>query len=425
VINLRHELFSKSNPAQVLPIAILENMKTRLTCHNAAQLASHFVDTIPNYPDHFDGCGIVICAGGIKYNPCAWVLVRLLRHLGCQLPIEIWHAGNIECDPQWTALISRYDVVCRDALKTREQHPHPRLRGWPIKPYAILHSRFEEILFLDADNVPVKDPTFLFECQRYDETGAVFWPDIEQSITPPDSPLWQLFGVPYQAGPDQESGQILINKSRCWKALNLCNWYNEHADFYYRHVYGDKDTFRFAWQRLGQPISWIPTRVSLEMPHTLLQHDFAGNVLFQHRFGHKWSLFRNNPKIPGFEHEDLCLSFLNELRQLWHPEQRLTNRSSRPDLNQMRELIGAQFVLERVGFNRWPIEFGEDCNLRRGKNSTTWFWRLRCRALVLATPDGKPSVTLRKTQDGTWEGRAVGDKRLSVRLIPTSQLDVA
>lgn len=399
-------------------------IETRLSVQNAAQIASRFIESIDECAHPGKGRGIVICAGGIKYNPCAWVLIKLLRHLGCQLPIELWHLGSIECDHQWIELISRYDVECADALKTRELHPHPRLRGWPIKPYAILHSKFEEVLFLDADNVPVKDPTFLFECKQFKETGAVFWPDIEQSKTSSDSQLWQLFGVPYQACPDQESGQILINKSRCWRALNLCNWYNENADFYYQHVYGDKDTFRFAWQRLDQAISWIPTSVSLDMPHTLLQHDFDGNVLFQHRYRHKWSLFRNNPKIAGFEHEDLCFSFLNELRQLWFPEKQLGGRSSRSDLDQMRELIGTEFVLEQVGFNRWQIEFGEECSLNRGKNPTTRFWWLRCGAMVLATPDGKPSVTLRKNHDGKWEGRTVRDKRLSVRLIPKAGDDV-
>ena len=49
------------------------------------------------YPaERFEGRGIVICGGGAKYFPCVYVLVRLLRHLGCQLPIEVWHLGAKE-----------------------------------------------------------------------------------------------------------------------------------------------------------------------------------------------------------------------------------------------------------------------------------------------------------------------------------------
>ena len=49
------------------------------------------------YPSQrFEGRGIVICGGGAKYFPCAYVLVLLLRHLQCLLPIEVWHLGARE-----------------------------------------------------------------------------------------------------------------------------------------------------------------------------------------------------------------------------------------------------------------------------------------------------------------------------------------
>ena len=40
--------------------------------------------------------GIVICGGGERYLPSAYVLVRVLRHLGCGLPVEVWHLGEGE-----------------------------------------------------------------------------------------------------------------------------------------------------------------------------------------------------------------------------------------------------------------------------------------------------------------------------------------
>jgi RHS repeat-associated protein len=44
----------------------------------------------------FTGRGIVICGGGAKYLPSVYVLVRLLRHLRCGLPVEVWHLGKDE-----------------------------------------------------------------------------------------------------------------------------------------------------------------------------------------------------------------------------------------------------------------------------------------------------------------------------------------
>jgi hypothetical protein len=87
----------------------------------------------------------------------------------------------------------------------------------------------------------------------------------------------------------------------------------------------------------------------------------------------------------------------------------------------MCELIGNEYVLEQVGFVSWQIELGDKCNVDRGRTPTTRFWWMRCGNIVLATPEGKPSVTLRKSHDGIWEGRTVRDKRQSVRLIPKTE----
>lgn len=55
-----------------------------------------------------------------------------------------------------------------------------QLDGYMAKPYtikvaALLNSAFEDILFLDADNVVVRDPTYLFDSPEYLDTGAMFF----------------------------------------------------------------------------------------------------------------------------------------------------------------------------------------------------------------------------------------------------------
>ncbi len=55
-----------------------------------------------------------------------------------------------------------------------------KLDGFMAKPYlikvaALLNSAFEDILFLDADNVATRDPTYLFDTQEYKDTGAMFF----------------------------------------------------------------------------------------------------------------------------------------------------------------------------------------------------------------------------------------------------------
>ena len=50
------------------------------------------------------------------------------------------------------------------------------MRGFQIKAFSTLLSSFEEVLFLDSDNMPFKDPSWAFELKAYQRTGAMFWP---------------------------------------------------------------------------------------------------------------------------------------------------------------------------------------------------------------------------------------------------------
>lgn len=388
-----------------------------LTPETASAQADGFIDRIEAYPGGFRGRGVVTCGGGIKYGACVWALVKLLRHLGCELPVEVWCLDDNEHDPEWIELLRPLGVTCinaRDVLKT---HPHRRLRGWELKPYAIKHSRFREVLFLDADNVPVRDPSFLFDTPEYRETGTLFWPDPAKFKTPPDSPRWKVFGLRYRKSPDQESGQLLVDKSRCWKALCLCNWYNEHSDFYYRHVYGDKETFRFAWQRLGQPISWIPKHPHEKVRFTLCQHDLRGQVLFQHRFFKKWQLYGDNVHVQGFRHEAICLEFLGELRQQWRPQRHLMRRIREADRAQGRRLAGSRFLYDRPGHNRWIIRLDGDGRVSEGYGPNEFFWWMQRGLLTLVGSDGRRRCRLRPSGDG-WRGVRRGRVPMEIRLTP-------
>jgi hypothetical protein len=124
--------------------------------------------------------------------------------------------------------------------------------------------------------------------------------------------------VPYRDEPEFESGQILVNKQRCWRALQLTMHMNEHSDFYYNYVYGDKETFHMAWSMLGQKYAMVPFPIK-PLDATMCQHDFEGRRVFQHRNLAKWTLKGTNPRIKGFEMEEECLGFLEELGRQWQP----------------------------------------------------------------------------------------------------------
>jgi ADP-heptose:LPS heptosyltransferase len=269
--------------------------------------------SIPRYPGGHAGRGIVICGGGDRYLGCAWVCIRMLRQLGCSLPIQLWHLGPEELDADMARLLQPHGVECVDALTVREQNPVRRLGGWELKPFALLHCPFREVLLLDADNVPVKNPEYLFDTPEFLRHGAVFWPDYGR--LGPERGIWNICGVPYRDEPEFESGQILLDKRKCWKALNLAMWYNEHSDYFYRHIHGDKDTFHLAWHKAGKSYA-MPERGIHTLHGTMCQHDFAGERLFQHRNCAKWALWRINQRVSGFYFEKECLAAINELRSL-------------------------------------------------------------------------------------------------------------
>lgn len=285
-----------------------------LSARTARRRMERAIDDIPPYPGDFAGRGVVICGGGRRLLPAAWVCINMLRRLGCELPIELWHLGPDEMDDRARALLAPLNVRTIDAYEQRRRHPMRILNGWELKPFALVHSSFEQMLYLDADNVPVVDPTFLFDTDEYKETGALFWPDYGHLM--PKAHTWRMCGLVPPSGRDFESGQIVLDKRRCWRPLWLTRWMNEHSDFWYTHMYGDKNTFLIAWRKLAAPYALVPLPIET-LRGTMCQHDIAGRRIFQHRNTAKWTLDGENPRVQGFQLEDECLGFLRELGQAW------------------------------------------------------------------------------------------------------------
>lgn len=289
------------------------------------ELTAEAIVALPRYPADFRGRGVVIVGGG-KYFPSAYVTIRVLRHVGCRLPIELWHLAG-ELTPAETALLSAYDVRCIDGEAHAAEQAFPLhatwWKGWQLKAYAAVHSRFREILYLDADCYPTRDPSFLFDLPAYRERGAVFWPDILNSSCLLPENAAEIFGLESWSDRAAESGQMLIDKEWCWRELNLALFFNAQPDYVYRILWGDKDTFPLAWKRLGRSYARLWPEV-LQSPQALLQCDDHGRVLFQHRASDKFRLpetqFDSNRQREGgnvfnpeLAHEAFCFDVLEEL----------------------------------------------------------------------------------------------------------------
>ena len=93
--------------------------------------------------------------------------------------------------------------------------------GYQLKVNSILFSSFEQILFLDADNVPVKIPDPIFEAPAFEETGIILWPDYWKHTGAPLLPyeigLTDDASEKFREDQTAESGQLVWDKRRHWK----------------------------------------------------------------------------------------------------------------------------------------------------------------------------------------------------------------
>ncbi len=287
--------------------------------------AEEFLAAIPAYPKkRYRGRGVVIAGGGDRFFPGLYITIRALRHVGCTLPIQVWYLGrNDEMPERRQKLLAPYQVECIDADRVRRCHPARRLDGWELKVFATLHCPFEELLFLDADSYPCRNPEFLFEQKDYQARGAIFWPDM---ISIDDRLKWSAFGLadPRRLG-SVESGQFVIDKRLSWRPLNLAWFYNDHSDYYYRYCHGDKHTFEAAWVRCAQPyVMWQPKAPWIGV--AMVQSGPDRVPLFVHRCRDKFRLADHdyttpqNTALPSYHSslpmEKECWEWLVEVARL-------------------------------------------------------------------------------------------------------------
>lgn len=364
------------------------------------------------------GRGIVTCAGGARLFTCAYVLVRVLKEtLHCSLPIELWHFGGEEITPAMRGLLGGFGVELVDASAVLRDHPAEIRDGWQLKAYALVHSRFDEILFLDADQVPVRDPGTVFDWPAYAETRAVFWPDVIDLRA--DNGIWALCGLTGETCRSWESGQILVDRRRHWRALNMALRLNERAEIVYRMIYGDKDTFLVAWRLAGGTATVVP-HLPFRDQRILIQRDLAGEPLFQHRTGTKWNYQGPQYQIDGFAHWDACLGFLADLRSVWNgrvffpPDRSLAARAEEDQLQRAGRLRLIHLGDHDVALT---LLAGHQIGDGRGLDRQNWYVAETGVGLELVLHDGeRVTYRLARESDGRWSGERVSLPPATVHL---------
>ncbi|KAF2150361.1 glycosyltransferase family 71 protein [Myriangium duriaei CBS 260.36] len=230
-------------------------------------------DTVPwgKVERQFQGRGIVVLAGNQRTFLRSMVFFRALSATKTKLPVELHYFGNELSAQNRTDIKALYPNLFFNDLNDTSQIVKGTGDNWVnynLKTAAVLNSKFAEIILLDSDNIPLEDPATMFESNVYRRLGTIFWPDIAR--TRPLNPAWALTNTPCRMQEyEQESGQMVVDKTRFWYHLQLANfWTNDK--FVETFLLGDKDTFRFAWHALkteyGRPARWLTSIGTVHRP---------------------------------------------------------------------------------------------------------------------------------------------------------------
>lgn len=235
--------------------------------------------------------GIVTTASG-TYLHILLVSIRMLRRTGCVLPVEVFVERPEDfkhpiCGAQLPLLQANcylFSDVIGDDLQDYG------ITTFQLKVFSILFSSFENVLFMDADNLAVDDPTPLLDLDKapFQSHGLVAWPDFWVVTA---SPIY--FDVSSQnqlsstTRPSSESGQLLVSKKLHTPTLLLTAYYNFYGPTHYYPLLaqggpgqGDKETYCAAARALKMSFYVVKEPVS-EIGHKR-GDDFRGVAMAQH-----------------------------------------------------------------------------------------------------------------------------------------------
>ncbi|KAG6614477.1 uncharacterized protein IUM83_04066 [Phytophthora cinnamomi] len=228
-------------------------------------------------------------------------LIRELRCLGNIEPIEVHHCHDLT-KPSVDLLfglddnIQVIDICERYVIKKVFSGDMAKsFQSYWIKPLAVHFTSFEELIFVDADAILLKDPAALRENEGYKKKGTLFFYDrvinnnqylnkrqdgkgpiyLHQWLKSFD---YKRFGLEYakpspefkksfayrgKTAHEQDSSMVLINKRNAGKAMNVL-WYliTEHR-FIYEFSWGDKEAFWLSFEFSHTPYFFSPWGASV------------------------------------------------------------------------------------------------------------------------------------------------------------------
>lgn len=222
--------------------------------------------------------GIVIPSGKKHLRYTFHLIANIRLVLKSKLTIQVVYAGGDDLPLGERDLLTSYfeDVETLDILEVfNDSGLDLRNGGWAIKPFALLASKFEKALLVDADSVFLQKPETILEAHTgFVERGALLfhdrllWKNVfidrakwwrkEMGDRTPSDTLLKSKVWSENYAEEGDSGVVAMDKSRVpvFMALFHICWQNSQQvrdEITYRMTYGDKESWWFGLELCAVP----------------------------------------------------------------------------------------------------------------------------------------------------------------------------
>ncbi|KAL7930527.1 glycosyltransferase family 71 protein [Trichoderma chlorosporum] len=224
-----------------------------------------------------DSRGIVIPAGGsdLQIRFAGHLIASIRDVFGCSLPIQIAYAGDSDLSKDRRDVLLSFDKTNNteflDVWSVFDDTTlQLRRKGWAIKAFAALASKFEHVIVLDADAVFLQSPEVLFQQRAYVENGAYLFHDRllwqhafqdrhewwRDQIKEPSPAMNKSLVWTQDYAEECDSGVVVLDKSRTEVFVGLLHiaWQNTwdvRDEVSYKITYGDKETWWLGLELAG------------------------------------------------------------------------------------------------------------------------------------------------------------------------------
>ncbi|KAL7418723.1 hypothetical protein Q5752_006406 [Cryptotrichosporon argae] len=263
----------------------------RTTLHDHRMTLIHHMEDVLEQgllDDYGEGRGIVTVAGNADTLHRVKWLLQMLRSYDSTLPVQIYHFPS-EKPAVDDPIIGELRELGAELVEARGQRrDEGKNKSYHLKALAVVQCPWREVLYIDSDSIPARDPEYMFDAPNYKRLGI--W------ATPDKSLFFSGHHWTYACCRNEwemETGQIFVDKKLHLDVFLLAKYMLENHEWWFFFSDGDKDIFRWALlmlrKRWGVPGRWVGaaalpagTASGSFCAHTMLQHDSWGEPLFVH-----------------------------------------------------------------------------------------------------------------------------------------------